>query len=233
MKILGLIPARGGSKGVPKKNIKELGGHPLIAYTIASANKSGLLAKTILSSEDPEIIQTAKRYGIDTPVVRPYDLAEDHSRSIDVVAYTLNELEKMGEYYDAVCLLQPTSPFRSDDLVDRCVKKFIENNFDTLITVERVPNEFNPHWQFQMNSSGFLEIVTGEKDIISRRQDLPITYRRDGSIYLTKTSIIKMRHSFYGDKLGFIEVPSGQINIDTMNDWKKAELLITQNHVRN
>ena len=233
MKVLGLIPARGGSKGVPKKNIKLLGDIPLIAYTISSAQNSTLLSKCILSSEDTEIITTAKKYNIDTPIIRPLELATDETKSIDVVLYTLEELEKRGEFYDAVCLLQPTSPFRDKDLIDNCIKKFIEHDYDALITVEKVPDEYNPHWLFEETESGYLKLATNDEKIISRRQDLPKAYKRDGSVYLTKTSILKSMHSFYGKNLGYIEVPIGQINIDNIVDWNKAESFIKENYVRN
>jgi CMP-N,N'-diacetyllegionaminic acid synthase len=232
LKILGLIPARGGSKGVPKKNIKLLGDIPLIAYTITSAQKSNLLTKCILSSEDTEIITTAKKYNIDNPIIRPFGLATDDAKSIDVVLYTLEELEKRGEYFDAVCLLQPTSPFRDADLIDRCIKKFIEHDYDALITVEKVPDEYNPHWIFEETETGYLKLSVNDEKIISRRQELPITYKRDGSVYLTKTTILKNMHSFYGKNLGFIEVPIGQINIDNTLDWHRAESFIKENHVR-
>ncbi len=233
MTILGLIPARGGSKGIPKKNIKLLAEIPLIGYTISSAQKSTLLSKCILSSENKKIIATAKKYNIDNPIIRPFELATDDAKSIDVVLYTIEELEKRGEYYDAVCLLQPTSPFRDADLIDKCIRKFIEHDYDALITVEKVPDEYNPHWLFEETESGYLKLATNDEKIISRRQDLPIAYKRDGSVYLTKTSILKSMHSFYGKNLGFIEVPIGQINIDNISDWNRAESFIKENHVRN
>lgn len=223
MKILGIITARGGSKGVPGKNIKLLGSITLLSYTANAANQSKLLNKTILSSDDIAIIDEAKKEQIEVPFVRPDELANDTATSIAVVQHALEYMESIGEFYDAICLLQPTSPFREKGFVDSAIQKFIDENADALVSVLPVPHEYNPHWIFEPNTSGFLEIATGDKTIISRRQDLPKSYFRDGSVYITKTEIIK-KGSFYGEKLSFIESnPDFYVNIDTLKDWEIAE----------
>jgi CMP-N,N'-diacetyllegionaminic acid synthase len=223
MKILGIITARGGSKGVPGKNIKLLGEHSLLSYTTNAANQSKLLNKTILSSDDADIIIVAKKEKIEVPFIRPIELANDTATSISVVQHALAHMESIGEFYEAVCLLQPTSPFREKGFIDAAIRKFIAEDADALVSVLPVPHEYNPHWVFEPNSSGFLKIATGEKTIISRRQDLPKSYFRDGSVYITKTEIIK-KGSFYGEKLSFIESnPDFYVNIDTLKDWEIAE----------
>lgn len=223
MKILGIITARGGSKGVPGKNIKLLGDLPLLTYTSKAANNSSLLTKTILSTDDISIIDVAKQFKLEVPFIRPSELATDTSSSISVIQHAVNFLESKGEYYDAICLLQPTSPFRKKGFIDEAIQKFISKKVDALVGVLPVPHELNPHWVFEPNSKGLLEIATGEKEIIKRRQDLPTAYFRDGSIYITKTSVIKSG-SFYGSKLSFIENdPEFYVNIDTMKDWESAE----------
>jgi CMP-N-acetylneuraminic acid synthetase len=204
-----------------------------------SVNFDNALLEIDKINENPNIDEQSikdeifKKYNIDNPIIRPLELAADDTKSIDVVLYTIEELEKRGEFYDAVCLLQPTSPFRDDDLIDKCIKKFIEHDYDALITVEKVPDEYNPHWLFEETESGYLKLATGDEKIISRRQELPAAFKRDGSIYITKTSILKSMHSFYGKNLGFIEVPIGQINIDNIVDWNRAESFIKENNVRN
>lgn len=223
MKILGIITARGGSKGVPGKNIKLLGSTSLLSYTANAANQSKLLVKTILSSDDSEIIAAAKNEQIEVPFIRPAELANDTATSISVIQHALEYMERLGEFYDAVCLLQPTSPFREKGFIDTAIQKFISDDADALVSVLPVPHEYNPHWIFEPNASGFLQIATGEKTIISRRQDLPKSYFRDGSVYITKTEIIK-KGSFYGEKLSFIESnPDFYVNIDTLEDWEIAE----------
>jgi CMP-N,N'-diacetyllegionaminic acid synthase len=223
MKILGIITARGGSKGVPGKNIKLLGSTSLLSFTAHAANQSKLLYKTILSSDAIEIIEDAKKAQIEVPFVRPNELANDTATSISVVQHALAFMENIGEYYDAVCLLQPTSPFREKGFVDAAIQKFIAEDADALVSVLPVPHEYNPHWVFEPNGSGFLQIATGEKTIISRRQDLPKSYFRDGSVYITKTEFLK-KGSFYGEKLSFMESnPDFYVNIDTLKDWEIAE----------
>lgn len=222
MRILGVIPARGGSKGVPGKNIKLLEDLPLLAYTAQSALASKLLTKVILSTDCPTIAAVAEQCAIEVPFLRPETLATDTASSIAVVQHSVSYLENQGEFFDAVCLLQPTSPFRPKGFIDKAIQKFIQDGADALVSVLPVPHEFNPHWVFEPNEKGLLQIATGDKEIIKRRQDLPQAFFRDGSIYITKTSVIK-EGSFYGTKLSYLENhPDFYVNIDTLEDWEKA-----------
>ncbi|TDN89125.1 N-acylneuraminate cytidylyltransferase [Salegentibacter sp. 24] len=223
MKILGLIPARGGSKGIPGKNIKLLGGKPLLQYTFEAAKNSKLLNKVILSSDNEEIIQIAKQLELEVPFKRPAHLSEDSSSSLEVVKHAVNHYLSRGIQFDAVCLLQPTTPFRKPGLIDECILKFQDNNFDSLVTVREVPEDYNPHWVFE-ERNGSLEIATGEQEIITRRQDLPKAYHRDGAIYITKTEVVLNENSLYGEKIGFVNTSnSPYVNIDVPEDWRKAE----------
>jgi CMP-N,N'-diacetyllegionaminic acid synthase len=224
MKILAIIPARGGSKGVPGKNIKLLGGKPLLQYTIDVALESDLLDKVVLSSDDTEIIEFGKKMGAEVPFVRPDNLAEDTTSTLDVIKHCLNYYSEKDEIYDVVCLLQPTSPFRSVGFLNEAIKTFICKETDSLISVQKVPYEYNPHWTFEEDENGILKIATGEKQIISRRQDLPKTFHRDGSIYLTKVKTILEQNSLYGNSVSYLESPKEfYMNIDTLEDWKLAE----------
>jgi CMP-N,N'-diacetyllegionaminic acid synthase len=225
MKILAVIPARSGSKGVPNKNIKLLGGKPLLAYSIETANQAGF-EDVMVSTNDNEIADLAKRYGAQVPFLRPQELASDSTPTIDVIVDLLIKLGTDGITYDAVCLLQPTSPFRDLDFVISAINKFRDGAFDSLISVQMVPSHFNPHWVF-FEKGNCLKIATGENKIITRRQDLPQAYIRDGSLYFTKTNIIIEQKSLYGQRIGFIQNNSDKhVNIDTLSDWEKAELLV-------
>ena len=223
MKVLGIIPARGGSKGIPGKNIKTLGGKPLLGYTIDSALESNLLTRCILSSDSEEIIRTGKNFGIEVPFTRPAEYAEDNTPSLEVVKHALLYFAQLNKHFDAVCLLQPTTPFRSKGLIDKAIIEFESGKYDSLVSVREVPHEFNPHWVFE-EKNGELQISTGEKNIITRRQELPKAYHRDGAIYLTRTEVIIQENSLYGEKIGFIEDSDPDyVNLDTEADWKKAE----------
>lgn len=226
MKILGLIPARGGSKGIPNKNRKELQGKPLLQYTIEAALGATLLDRVIFSSEDATLIQLAKSLGVDVPFERPQHLSEDTSSSIGVVQHALQTLAEAGEEYDAVCLLQVTNPFRTAQFIDTAIAKFKNENTDSLLSVLQVPHEFNPHWTFVVSEKDTLQLATGEAEIIKRRQDLPPAYYRDGSIYITKSAVVLNDHSLYGKTISYIETNTDRhVNIDTMDDWEKAIVL--------
>ena len=228
-KILGLIPARGGSKGIPGKNIKPLNGLPLLQYTFQSASGSKLLSRIILSSDNDEIIAVAKKIGIEIPFVRPAYLALDNSPTLPVILHAIDFLEAEGEYFDAVCLLQTTTPFRSKGFVDKAIQTFIESGADALISVLEVPHEYNPHWVFEKNEDNLLHIATGEKQLITRRQELPKSFIRDGAIYVTKTSVLKEQRSLYGNSLTYIESDAKfHINLDTLQDWAEAEKMVLQ-----
>jgi len=229
MRILGVIPARGGSKGVPKKNIKLLGNIPLIEYTIKDAQKATLLTKIVVSTDDPEIALTAEMAGLKPPFLRPSELAQDTSTSLEVIQHALAFFKENGELFDAVCLLQPTNPFREHGFIDEAIEKFINSKADSLVSVLPVPHEFNPHWVFEKNETGVLKIATGESTIISRRQDLPQAFHRDGAIYITKTEVLEAG-SLYGENITSIESnPKYYINIDTQKDWNKAEDFLINN----
>ncbi|WDF62866.1 acylneuraminate cytidylyltransferase family protein [Flavobacterium sp. KACC 22763] len=229
MRILAIIPVRGGSKGVPGKNIKLLNGKPLLAYTAEVAFASNLLTEVIVSSEDEKIIEVAKGLGIKVPFVRPTSLAEDNTPTIDVVVDILNCYKKQSIFFDAVCLLQVTCPFRTVEFLDKAIERFVAKDTDSLVSVLKVPHVYNPHWTFEEDDKGNLKNATGDSKIISRRQELPTTYHRDGSIYITKSEVLLEQHSLYGKSIAFIESdPEFYINIDTLADWKKAEEIVHQ-----
>jgi CMP-N-acetylneuraminic acid synthetase len=222
-RVLALIPARGGSKGVPRKNIRLLGGKPLIQYSIETAQALQFVTDVVVSTDDEEIANVAMELGASVPGLRPKELASDSAPTIEVVIYSLRMLEEQGRTYDSVLLLQPTTPFRSVQEVELAYERFTSSNADSLISVSEIPQKFNPHWAFEAGEDDFLRIATGERIIISRRQDLPPAYFRDGSIYLTKSAVILNDHSMYGTKVSyFISKENPKINIDTMEDWIKA-----------
>lgn len=230
MRILAIIPARGGSKGVPGKNIKLLNGKPLLQYTAEIALESQYLTEVILSSDDQAIITVAESIGIQVPFLRPAALAQDQTPTIDAIIHALQWYENQSVFFDAVCLLQVTSPFRTVAFLDKAIEKFIVSGCDSLVSVQKVPQEYNPHWTFEVNPEGNLKIATGEEKIISRRQDLPDAYHRDGSIYITKTEVLLQQRSLYGESISFVESsPELYVNIDTLADWEKAEQMIKNN----
>ncbi len=226
MRLLGLIPARGGSKGIKRKNVKLLCGQPLIKYTVDVVLQCSYLTEVMVSTEDPEIARIASDCGASVPSLRPRKLATDESPTIDTVHYTLRQYEESGVLFDAVVLLQPTTPMREVNDLLTSIRKFIAGDHDSLISVIKVPEVFNPNWIFEQNN-GELKLVIPQKEIIARRQDLPTYYIRSGDIYITKTDIILDRYSLYGDSIGFYEMPQDRhVNIDTDADWQRAVELL-------
>jgi len=225
LNILALIPARGGSKGVPRKNIKQLRGKELLRYSIEFGLSCDFLTRVVVSTDDEEIAEVGRKAGAEVPFLRPPELAEDGSPTIDTVIHALDFFQEQEVHFDVVCLLQPTVPFRHPVDLEEALNTFVARDGDSLISVRPVPHVYNPHWVYEQDvATGFLKMATGDTKIIPRRQDLPKAYHRDGSIYLTKTEIIRERRSLYGDRLLHVEMPhSPNINIDTLQDWEAAE----------
>lgn len=223
---LGIIPARGGSKGVPRKNVRLLAGKPLIQYTIEAAQQAGL-DRLILTTEDLEIAEIGRKLGIDVPFLRPTHLAEDTTPMLNVLQHAVSQLEENREYYDLICLLQPTNPLRKAEHIIGCLALQHETQADTIMTVLSVPYEYNPHWVFFRQPDDTLYLSTGENVPISRRQDLPPAYHREGSVYIVKRDILIKQGSLYGEKvLGYLMSPEESVNIDGLADFERAEKLI-------
>ncbi len=219
MKVLGIIPARGGSKGVPRKNIRELAGKPLLGYTADAALGAKTLTRVIVSTDDEEIRDVAISLGLDVPFLRPDALAQDDTPTLPVIQHVLRTLEG----YDAMCLLQPTDPLRRAEDIDACVSLLINSDADAVVSMLPVPAHHNPHWVYFQNQDGSLELATGGVDPIPRRQLLPPAFHRSGSVYVTRSEAV-LAGSLYGNKvIGHPMDPARTVNIDTWEDWAEAE----------
>jgi CMP-N-acetylneuraminic acid synthetase len=226
MRVLGLVPARGGSKGIRRKNLKPLHGRPLLAYTVDAALAASTLSRVVLSTEDREIADVGRALGLDVPFSRPTPLADDRAPMLPVVQHAVRELEAAGDRYDAVCLLQPTDPLRTAATIDACVRLLERSGADAVVTVLPIPPEHNPHWAFEKDGDGYLRVATGEAAPVTQRQELPPAYHRDGSVYVTRTPVV-IGGSLYGEHLLGLEVPFGSsVNLDEPEDWLRAESLL-------
>ena len=227
MRILGIIPARGGSVGIKNKNIKKLKGKPLIQYTIEQSNKSKLLTKTIVSTDSEKISKIARSLGAIVPFKRPKNLSTSSASSVNVIKHCLEFFQKKGEYFDAICLLQPTSPYRPKNSIDDAIKKFILSKKESLISIRKIPEHYNPNWIFKQDN-GFLKRYEN-KPMISRRQDLQSLYHRDGAIYITKSELILKKRKLVSEfSVGFEIKSPILINIDNIDDWRNAENFINR-----
>jgi len=228
MRVLGLIPARGGSKGIARKNVRLLGGKPLVQWTIDAALAARALASVVVSTEDEEIALIGRSLGASVPFIRPMELAADDTPTLPVVQHAVRALEQRGDRFDAICLLQPTNPFRTSLEIDACVELLASSDADAVLTIRQVPPEYNPHWVYFRERDGSLRLSTGEPQPVARRQLLPAAFHRDGSVYVTRRDIV-VGGSLYGSRvIGYEILRPNTINIDTPQDWLRAEAMVQE-----
>src|SRR3989344_9707507 len=226
--ILGIIPARGGSKSIPKKNIKSFAGKPLIAWAIETLRESGVVSRVIVTTDDAEIAEVAKAHGAEIPFMRPRELAEDSTPTLPVLVHALSWLKEHEGYSpDYVVLFEPTSAAKRPYHVREIVEKLIATGADSVISVAEVPGVLNPMWQMAMGANDRLSIFTEGplKNFIPRRQSLPKTYYRNSSIYVFKPSLlVSSEPNIYGDdSRGCIVDKKFAFDIDEPSDWEAAE----------
>lgn len=219
--VLAIIPARGGSKGIPRKNIRMLAGKPLIAWTIEEAKKSKYIDRLILSSEDDEIIKVAKEWGCEVPFVRPAELAQDDTAGIEPVLHALNTLK---EKYDYVVLLQPTSPLRSVDDIDGCIETCVSSSAPSCVSVTEVNQ--HPYLMYKIDKTGSLEPFRDQKNEIHRRQDLPLVYILNGAVYVAESHFLCKNRSFLKPLTkAFVMTRERSLDIDNELDLRFFEIL--------
>jgi CMP-N-acetylneuraminic acid synthetase len=221
MRILGVIPARGGSKAIPEKNLVELGGKPLIKWTLDAASAS-TLERVVVSTDDEKIAAYCVEHGTEVPFRRPKELSTDGAQTIDAVIHALDFLD---EEFDAVMLLQPTTPFRSAEDIDQCVQMLTSSDANSVISVVDVAGHHPARMKFLEHGllvdPPFAEVVENQP-----RQELRPMFIRNGAVYLTRVRTLRMR-SFKGQKcLGFVMPAERSVNIDDMNDLKIARAML-------
>jgi CMP-N-acetylneuraminic acid synthetase len=228
-KVLAIIPARGGSKLLPRKNLKQLGGKPLIVWTIEAALKSRYITKIVVSTDDDEISNLSKKSGVSV-IKRPKNLASDTSTSESVILHTLDFLNSDDLVFDIVILLQPTSPFRSTLDIDNAYEMMINSRAKSLISVNQTDNKFLK--SFIKTPLGYLEGVSKGKYAFMRRQDLPVIFLSNGAIYIIYVNDFLKTKSLFTDKtIEFIMNKEHSIDIDSHDDIATAELML--NNSRN
>ena len=212
-RILAIIPARGGSKGVSRKNLRLFQGKSLLAHTVEAARGSCYIDRVIVSSEDAEIIAEAMRVGADVPFIRPMELAQDHTPGIDPILHAMSQLEP----YDYVMLLQVTSPLRTTQDIDACIEHCLKMNAPACVSVVKVDK--HPYWMVTMNNQSQLQKFHSG-DIPARRQDLPNVYTLNGAIYISKTNWLLQNKTFLSEEtLGFEMPKERSLDIDQESDF--------------
>lgn len=234
LNILGVITARGGSKGIPGKNIKLLGGKPLIVYTIEVAKKSKLINHLIVSTDDEAVAKICKEYGVEVPFLRPKELALDDTPHLLVMQHAINFHEKTHNLViDHVVILQPTSPFRTVVELDGTIQKLIDTKADSAVSLIEVKNNEHPIKVKKIEGDKVLPYYIEEKEG-TRRQDLPVAYRRDGAVYCMRRDLIMKENRLYGENIvGFVTDGKRSIDIDYPIDWVQAEYMLEQMNKEN
>jgi CMP-N-acetylneuraminic acid synthetase len=229
LKILAVIPARGGSKGVSRKNIREINGKPLIAYSLQAAmDAEGVLYKTIVSTDDPEIAVIAKKWGGEVPFLRPEELSRDQTPMVPVIKHAISEMENRDMVtYDCVLLLQPTAIFRTGDDIRNSVSLMKKGGCDSVISVVQVFST-HPILMKKIVDDELVPYCINEKEGTRRQDYQPQAYMRNGAIYLSKRANIMDHHSLWGKTIRPYLMPEERsINIDSEFDLKMAELILT------
>ncbi len=229
-KILGVITARGGSKGIPRKNIKELKGQPLVVYTVKAAQESGIFDRIILSSDDPEIAELARRHGVEVPFIRPAELAQDDVPHLPVMRHAVEWLKENQNYWpDLVAILQPTAPLRQPWHLKEALELLIKLKADSVVSVIEVPKHLSPYWAVIRDEEGLGELFIGQpiRRRIGRRQDFPHTvYANNAAVYIFKPELLfdPKESNFYGDRVAIYPMAEKySVNIDSPEDWLLAE----------
>jgi CMP-N,N'-diacetyllegionaminic acid synthase len=222
MRFLGIIPARGGSKGVPGKNIRPLAGKPLIAWTIEAAKVSGALTRLVVSTDDEAIAVVARALCAEVRI-RPMALAADGTPTRPVLEHVVKQLEGEGEAFDAIVTLQPTSPLRMPrHIAEACAQFSADNRADSLVSCVAVPHIFNPVSVMTRNAQGYLENFLSD-DTITRRQDKPQAFARNGAaVYVTRRNRVG-DYVFGGNLLCYMMDAQHSLDIDTLEDFAAAE----------
>lgn len=222
-KILGVIPARGGSKGVPRKNIRPLAGHPLIAYTIVPSRASRWLTDLVVSTEDAEIADIARHYGAQVPFMRPAELATDLALAVPTMQQALTQMEEIrGHRYDYLVMLQPTCPFTTTADIDGALELLVTSGADSVISVADVGG--NHPARMKVIRDGLLLDYAAESTENMPRQKLPPVYIRSGDLYAVKRDVLMQQGTFKGDvSRPWVIPPERHVNIDELADWLLAE----------
>ena len=225
--ILGVITARGGSKEIPGKNIRLLGGKPLIQHTIEAARHSEYLTDTVVSTDSTEIAEVARACDATVPFLRPAELAEDTTATLPVLQHAVREMEKIARRtYEYVVTLQPTSPFRLPEDIDKTIEVLLGSNADSAVSVCEVDSGGHPVRMKRIEGKRLVPYCVDEPEGI-RRQDLPPAYKRSAAVYVSRRDLLMLTNRFYGDNVVAHIVPrSRSIDIDTPLDWVVAEHML-------
>lgn len=231
--MIAIVPARGGSKGLPGKNLRPLCGLPLIAHTIRAALAAEKITRVVLSTDDKEIAQVGKAYGAEVPFIRPPELAGDSSMVMDAYLYTVDRLAKeANQPLESFVALLPTVPLRLPSDIDAAIQTFYDNNADSVISVTEAPVPLQ--WHRKIDEDGVLRAYLPSFDAVSNRQAFEEEYVPNGAIYIFKTEVLRATRQYYTDRtFPYLMPPARSADVDTLIDFQWAEFLLGRNQETN
>lgn len=221
--VLALVPARGGSKGIPDKNIRPLAGRTLLDYVVDAAVRSAVIDRIVLSTDSERIAAEGRRAGLEVPFMRPSDLARDETPMLPVVEHALETLERQGFRPEIIVLLQPTSPLRTSRHIGRAVEQLRESGADSVVSVVELPKHLSPDYVMRIDNDRLVPFLP-EGERVTRRQDARPAFVRDGTVYAFWRRTLYETHSIYGRVCRPFVLPAREsLTIDTPEDWAEAE----------
>lgn len=221
--VLAIVPARSGSKGIPGKNLRLLGGKPLLRYAAEAARASGVVDRIVLTTDSEEIAAAGRELGLDVPFLRPPELARDDTPMLPVIEHAVSAVEAGGWVPELVLILQPTAPLRTGSHLARAIELLRASGATSVVSVVPIPQHYSPSYAMKI-VDGKLRTFLPEGPDVVRRQDAEPAYSRDGTVYAVRRDVIVDRHDIYGDDcLPLVLDPSESVNLDTPEDWAEAE----------
>jgi len=231
VKRLAIIPARSGSKGLENKNIRELCGKPLVAYTIEAAIESGIFDKVMVSTDSLQYAEIAKAYGAEVPELRPPKLSSDNASSMDVILHCLMLYQNLGQDFEWVCLLQPTSPMRNENHIKEAFCLLNSQNANSVVSVCKC--EHSPLWCNRIEKDLRIDHFLNEQVMNIPRQLLPQYYRLNGAIYVGSSNFVKNNNSFFGERtVAYIMDSKSSVDIDNDMDFEFVEFMMRRDEER-
>jgi CMP-N-acetylneuraminic acid synthetase len=227
-RVLAIVPARGGSKGVPGKNIKKLAGRTLLDYTAVAARDSGVVDRIVLSTESAEIADAGRSAGLEVPFMRPGALAQDDTPMLPVIQHAVDTLAADGWKTDVIVLLQPTSPLRRPSHIRDAVTLLQETNADSVVSVIELPRHLSPDYVMRIED-GTLRPFLADGERVTRRQDARPAYSREGTVYVCWRTTLERWGNIYGERCQpLILDAADSLSIDSPDDWAEAERRLSQ-----
>lgn len=225
-RVLAVVTARGGSKGLLRKNIRQIAGKPLMAWTLDEARRSAYIDRCIVSTDDAEIAELARQSGADVPFLRPAELASDTAKTVDVLMHAMNWLKDRGEVYEIIVLLQPTSPLRTYEDIDKAIELLSAKGASAIVSVAETRH--NPCWTNTLPADGSMKEFLRPDVLGKNRQELPVFYRLNGAVYAGYSEYIKSVNGFFGNgTFAYIMPKERSVDIDDEFDFHVAEIMLS------